>query len=190
MSFTAPSPTKRINSQRHYAETFYTEFRLNRSSTEIIGKVNLHLSEKSVTASIFTQLMPYRHVLVRYSVIFQSPHNSRCKLTSNITQIYSAIGLLITFKQDLNAALRTEWWMATEPSGNGNWKRFSLSLDFTDNQLQELGDQEMCQRIRKQQNGCNRIKGKTEKLRERFACRIQKLFNRKLSLGLLSEYSS
>lgn len=68
MSFTAPSPTLRINSQRHYAETFYTEFRLTRpSSTEITGKVKLHLSVKSVTASIFTQIMPYRYVLLRYS---------------------------------------------------------------------------------------------------------------------------
>jgi hypothetical protein len=61
MSFTALRPTKRINSQRYYAETFYTEFRLNRpSSTEMTGKFNLHLSVNSVTASIFMQLMPYR----------------------------------------------------------------------------------------------------------------------------------
>jgi hypothetical protein len=53
-----------------YDETFYTEFRLNRpSSTEIADKVNLHLSVKSVTASIFMQLMPYRYVLVRHSYI-------------------------------------------------------------------------------------------------------------------------
>jgi hypothetical protein len=39
MPFAAPSLTKRINGQRHYAETFYTEFRLNTpSSTEITGE--------------------------------------------------------------------------------------------------------------------------------------------------------